>query len=475
MSKPKPPTYAETISELLVKIRQPISIDELIDEFLEIRVPKTKDPRSSIRSKIREENGRLLIFSDDDHILPIDIAYRKIHFRIKITKKMLFKRMIPLDEFELYFSGKLPIDKLKFLDEDGSALDAKIFTITKRENSPFGSFDETHYSLDLNSWFKKLKAKANDHIIVSIHDYQSGTLRLSLEAAAQFNQDLVAAQNQQLADIIYDLLECDNSEMLMLRTAIPTAYARLLEKMICSPNSVGQIIAQDDRMVYDGWHIVYADSQPSLLERIMADELGISTVPAPIKFSADEGQQIYRFKIALKYRKGLWRKIEIQGEQTMAEFNNIIMNAFNYDWDHMGGFWKLVPRRAGSKRTRYREVDIGSVNPFGGGDGADIPIAGLELSVGDRLKYVYDFGDWIEHEITLEAIEKPQTDLEYPRITAQNKPRYQYCQNCKKINRKTIATWICFTCSNKMQVDVLVCEDCLNNNHSEHFADEIIY
>jgi hypothetical protein len=263
--------------------------------------------------------------------------------------------------------------------------------------------------------------------------------------------------------------------MLMLRTAIPTAYARLPEKMICSPNSVGQIIAQDDRMVYDGWHIVYADSQPSLLERIMADELGISTVPAPIKFSADEGQQIYRFKIALKYRKGLWRKIEIQGEQTMAEFNNIIMNAFNYDWDHMGGFWKLVPRRTGSKRTRYREVDIGSVNPLREGDGADNPIAGLELSVGDRLKYVYDFGDWIEHEITLEAIEKPQTDLEYPRITAQNKPRYQYCQNCKKINRKTIATWICFTCSNKMQVDVLVCEDCLNNNHSEHFADEIIY
>jgi hypothetical protein len=151
------------------------------------------------------------------------------------------------------------------------------------------------------------------------------------------------------------------------------------------------------------------------------------------------------------------------------------MKAFDHDWDHMGGFWKLVPRGGGSKRTSYREVDIGSVDPFDGGDGADNPIAGLGLSVGDRLKYVYDFGDWIEHEITLEAIENPQPDHEYPRISAQNKPRYRYCENCKKIERKTIATWICISCSNKKQVDVLVCVDCLNKNHEEHFADEIIY
>ena len=207
----------------------------------------------------------------------------------------------------------------------------------------------------------------------------------------------------------------------------------------------------------------------------MADEQGISTVPAPIEFSAVEGQQIYRFKVALKYRKGLWRKIEIQGEQTLAEFNRILMNAFEHDWDHMSGFWKLVPRTGGSKRTRYREVDIGSVNPFGGGDGADNPIAGLGLSVGDRLKYVYDFGDWIEHDINLEAIEEHQRDLEYPRIAEQNRPRYRNCERCKKMERKTIATWVCITCSNKEQKDVLVCEDCLDKLHTNHYAVELTY
>ena len=277
MGKQKPPTYSEIFQELLSVVYQPISINELIDKFLEVRVPQTKNPRSSIRSKIREENGRLLIFTDDDHILPIDIAYRMVHFRIIITKKMLFKRMIPLDEFELYFSHKLLLDnllldKLKFLDEDGSAIDATIFTTTKRKNSHFGSYDETYHSLGLGAWFKQHKAKPNDHIIVTIHNSQTGTLRLSLESAIHFNQELVTAQNQQLADIMYDLLECESSEMLMIQTAIATAYARLPEKTTCSANSVGQIITQDDRMVYDGWHIRYADSRPGLLESMMSDE-----------------------------------------------------------------------------------------------------------------------------------------------------------------------------------------------------------
>ena len=40
---------------------------------------------------------------------------------------------------------------------------------------------------------------------------------------------------------------------------------------------------------------------------------------------------------------------------------------------------------------------------------------GLGLAPGDELKYVYDFGDWIEHKITLEAITEPQADVKYPR------------------------------------------------------------
>lgn len=56
--------------------------------------------------------------------------------------------------------------------------------------------------------------------------------------------------------------------------------------------------------------------------------------------------------------------------------------------------WKLVRR---GQTSRFREIDLGNVDPLGEGNGADSRIAGLGLQVGDRLKYVYYFGDWIEH------------------------------------------------------------------------------
>jgi len=40
---------------------------------------------------------------------------------------------------------------------------------------------------------------------------------------------------------------------------------------------------------------------------------------------------------------------------------------------------------------------------------------------------------------------------------------------------KEIATWICIECLNEGQSKVLVCEDCLDKHHLEHYADEIVY
>ena len=58
-------------------------------------------------------------------------------------------------------------------------------------------------------------------------------------------------------------------------------------------------------------------------------------------------------------------------------------------------------------------------------------LPGLGLALGDELKYVYDFGDWIEHRITLEAITEPQPDVKYPRVLGQNKPQYQDCETLR--------------------------------------------
>ena len=151
----------------------------------------------------------------------------------------------------------------------------------------------------------------------------------------------------------------------------------------------------------------------------------------------------------------------------------ILRDAFEHDvFDHLGGFWKRV-RRGQSKR--FREIDLGSVDPLGGGDGAGIQIAGLELEPGQQLTYVYDFGDWVEHRLTLEAISEPESQSKYPRVVARNRPRYRYCQSCADRGHKERATWICIECSNQQEQSVLLCEECMDLQHQDHYAEEIVY
>lgn len=176
-------------------------------------------------------------------------------------------------------------------------------------------------------------------------------------------------------------------------------------------------------------------------------------------------EKIYVFKVALKHRKGLWRRIEIKGDQTLGDFDSIIRNAFDHDVsDHLSEFF----------REQWPRGGFGEIDSFGGGEGADNQIERLGLSEGEILGYVYDFGDEIYHIITLEKIVETEEIVKYPRVISKNKQRFRYCETCKKQGKKTVATWICYKCSEDEGRNVLLCEDCMDE-HEDHYAEEILY
>jgi hypothetical protein len=177
--------------------------------------------------------------------------------------------------------------------------------------------------------------------------------------------------------------------------------------------------------------------------------------------------------VSLGFDSHIWRVIEIKAGQTFADLDVSIRKAFGHDTsDHMGGFWKLIPR--GKSRKKFREVEIGDINPLEEGTAADLHIGGMDLKPGDRLKYVYDFGDWVEHEIVFEQITMTEAKRSYPALVERNKPKYQFCVLCKTEGKDTVATLICLECTTKKKL-VVLCEDCANKNHEEHYLEEIIY
>ena len=48
-------------------------------------------------------------------------------------------------------------------------------------------------------------------------------------------------------------------------------------------------------------------------------------------------------------------------------------------------------------------------------------------------------------------------------------------EECKEEERKSVGKWVCFTCSNEVQREVLVCEEHLDAHYEDHYLEEMIY
>ncbi len=124
--------------------------------------------------------------------------------------------------------------------------------------------------------------------------------------------------------------------------------------------------------------------------------------------------QVYRFRAQLKHRKSQSRVIEIKGDQTLGDFDTVLRMTFDHDLsDHLSQFF---PGQAWQSRG------YGAIDPFRAGPGAARKIGALRLHPGDTLDYVYDFGDDIQHVLTLEAIVDPEPDARYPRVVGRSQP-----------------------------------------------------
>jgi hypothetical protein len=463
-------TRSDAVEQVLAQVDGPIAVDEFCQQVLGIWPSEAKNPVSSMRSFLREQHaGKTLVFLDAKTILPMTLAMRGVQFRIPLDRREVNRGVLIIrPAFNLFLRHDLDPEAAQLLDQQGRALPTQVTTLQAHIDGFFGKETIKTTAFALGKWFPSQGVRRDDSILVTIEDWAAGRFRLEHEPAKRRRQAEIERQDRELAKLLFDMLEASRHETIYAYDAIPTAYARLSDPRGYPGNHWIEVINRDERMRYDGWAIHYSDWRSPLESMLFGREPTAETGISPAR-----GRQVYRFKAALWNRAGLWRRIEIQGEQTLVDFDAILRDAFEHDtFDHLGGFWKRVRR---GKGRRFREIDVGDVDPIGGGSGAEVQVAGLRLEPGDELKYVYDFGDWIEHRLTLEEIVEPEAKAQYPRVIAQNKPRYRTCETCRAEGRQNRATWICLECSNRQQREVLVCLECLRREHEDHYAEEILY
>jgi Plasmid pRiA4b ORF-3-like protein len=115
-------------------------------------------------------------------------------------------------------------------------------------------------------------------------------------------------------------------------------------------------------------------------------------------------RQIYQLKVALlDVTPPVWRRVVVPSAYTLDRVHRVIQYAMGWQDCHLHSF------EAGGEQ--YGEPD-----PVGGLGVHDELETRLDAVAGkgDVLRYTYDFGDWWEHEITVEDAFAADPDGRYP-------------------------------------------------------------
>lgn len=467
-------TLKDITKRVVNSLQGPTSVGEVRQQVLAIRPGTAKAINSAVRTYLNDEIGKSLIFLDKETIIPLALAFQGVRFRINIDE-IPKKGRLASEEFQPFFAELNP-ETVQFVGKDGAPLGTGRIKVEKRMAQPIIWTDPAY--LLLTKCFPQQEIQVGDSILVTVVQHQpQPVFCLEYETASHRREKDIQKKNQELADIVFDLLENARDEYIMVREAIPTAYCRLQDPRGYPGDSWKKVLETDDRMGSSGWQIAYPERHTWWDDFEFEDEVkrekGKGRKPKGAKLPPEEADKVYCWKASFSHNPGMWRCLELQGQDTLAEFDRSLREAFQHDLgDHLSGFWRKIPR---GQTGRFREIEIAEIDPWGKGKGAERRLAELKLQEGNLLKYVYDFGDWVEHTLVLEAIAQPSPQEKYPRLTDQNKPRYKYCEHCRQKKSKAIAAWICIECSNVQQRMVLVCEDCLSQYHQEHYIKRMLY
>lgn len=128
---------------------------------------------------------------------------------------------------------------------------------------------------------------------------------------------------------------------------------------------------------------------------------------------------IITVRAALEWFTPVWRDIEVGENQTLITLHKAIQYAFQWYDDHLYAF-SMSGREWDRSSTMYSEPT--SLRKAGEYDpnekSANIKLSRLNLRVGQKIAYVYDFGDNLSLTIRVRRISKADPDVKYPRVIA---------------------------------------------------------
>lgn len=113
-------------------------------------------------------------------------------------------------------------------------------------------------------------------------------------------------------------------------------------------------------------------------------------------------KSIHQIKVTLKHiHPPIWRRLQVESRATLAQLHAIIQAAMGWENCHLYTF-TVGGTKYGIPHLDWNVEDVSRLRL-------------QDLPEGAKFVYVYDMGDWWEHEVTVEEILLPEAGVQYPR------------------------------------------------------------
>lgn len=132
-------------------------------------------------------------------------------------------------------------------------------------------------------------------------------------------------------------------------------------------------------------------------------------------------KHVYDLKADLVGVGGVHRTIAVRSDQTLVDVHYALQAAFGWDDDRLYSFWldgDFWSGAGGEYTHPWHAAEPNPLGPFATGpppESAEIRLDRLELVKGQRIAYVFDFGDEWRVRLTLRQI-ADDDGQSYPRL-----------------------------------------------------------
>jgi hypothetical protein len=481
MTLSPPPSLESELLKLLRQAEEPLTADQILERLPAALFTDVANPRQKVRNLLQHPDvghaarGRYVYLPD---------AITGSTFRLPVTGKEAEDGYLRIGLELVYALWFRRIDAWAGVPEgssatcelpDGTPSALTVEQLIRNRRFSIGRVPRVAAGAELQAWLREEGAAAGDAMLVRITDGERSRCRVTLERLAERDRAEVVRRNEELADAAANVLRNEvRGKPLSLYDLTAWLLAREVYRPERPPDPLEVTLQADPRFTPDDQLNRYAlatkwewirfqepDFLPEMVEALRVSLFGQRQEPENVpelseadhrallgidpieelqpwleavgyrprgEEEPDEAasaaatdarrEQVYHFRAVLKHRTSTQRVIEACGDNTLVDLDMALRQAFRHDTsDHMSGFFV----RTGGGRGKET---LATINPFGGmEEGEDLELAELDLEPGDELTYVYDFGDWVEHTITVEAVVPPKPGTEYPRVIGRTATR----------------------------------------------------